>query len=307
MDPGPVLARVDRTEYPWTPKRVTVDGDGNKMAYLDEGSGPAVLMLHGNPTWSYLYRNVVKGLSDSARCVAPDHIGFGCSDKPRDPLYHTLERHIRNLTAFVREAGLDDVTLVCHDWGGPIGLGWAVRNPQRVKRVVLLNTWAMRPDGLVKIPWAFKAVRSPGVGEILIQKHNLIVEKGIPMGIVDKDKVTARLMEAYRAPFPFPDDRVGLLRFIRMVPARAGDEGYETFGEIEAGLRDLDVPVEAYWARRDFAFPKRIAHRFMELMPQGDAARITDVPDASHFLQEEAHETIVAAIRRGLDQDAKGA
>jgi pimeloyl-ACP methyl ester carboxylesterase len=130
----------------------------------------------------------------------------------------------------------------------------------------------------------------------------MMVERGIPMGIADKGLVTERLMEAYRAPFPFPDDRVGVLRFVRMVPTRSGDEGYETFGEIEAGLRSLDVPVRVMWARRDFAFPKRIAHRFMELMPQGDVSRITDVPHASHFLQEEAHEEIAATIREAMTE-----
>lgn len=296
MDPAPVLARVDREEYPWEPKRLIVDDAGHEMAYLDEGTGAPILMLHGNPTWSFLYRRVLKGLNGSTRAIVPDLIGFGCSDKPRDPGYYSLERHIRNLTHLVRELDLDDVTLVCHDWGGPVGLGWAVRNPAKVKRLVLLNTWAMRPEGVMPLPWAFKALRSPGVGEILVQKHNLMVEKGIPMDIADKGLVTERMMESYRAPVPFPDDRVGILRFMRMLPSRPGDESYEDLGEIEAGLGQLNVPTHIVWSGASGDWTKVSAMRFARLLPQGDEGSVRHIPHSGHFLPEEAHEEIVSVL-----------
>lgn len=300
MDPETVLRHVDRAEYPWTPKRMAVDQDGHEMAYLDEGKGKPVLFVHGNPTWSYEWRHLIKGLQKKHRCIAPDHIGFGCSDKPREPSYYDLERHIRNLSTLVRELDLKKVTVVVHDWGGPIGLGWAVRAMERVARVVILNTWAMRPDDLLELPWWYRMSRGPGVGEILYLKHNVLVEKGIPRLIHDKSKVTPALMDAYRAPFPFPDDRTGILRFTRMVPTRMGDESYEILGSIEAELPKLDVPVDIFWGRKDPAFGKKIAHRFCELLPQADAADIVDLHDASHYVTEDAGEVILEHLKKSL-------
>lgn len=296
MDPAQVLSRVDRAAYPWTPKQYAVDRNHHKMAYLDEGTGRPIVMVHGNPTWSYIWRDFVKGLSSHARCIVPDHIGFGCSDKPRDGTYHTLERHIRNLTALLRHLELDKVTLVLSDWGGPIGLGWATRNPEKVERLILMNTWGMRSDGLLKFPMSFRALRSPGMGEILIQKHNLWVERFLPLGIAKKERVTEGLMDAYRAPFPFPDDRAAILRFMRMVPIRGGDESYETMGEIEAGLEALDVPVDIFWGGKDSALTPRVAHYFADLLPQGDPDEVITLGDAAHFVQEDAHEAIVPRL-----------
>lgn len=300
MDPEQVLSRVDRGEYPWTPERHGVDRQHHKMAYLDEGDGPPVVLVHGNPTWSYTWRNFVKTLRPRTRCIAPDHIGFGCSDKPRDPTYHSLERHIRNLTSLLRHLELDKVTLVLADWGGPVGLGWATRNPEKVERLVLLNTWAMRSEGLLKFPLSFRLLRSPGVGEILIQKHNLWVERFIALGMAKRDRVTETLLEAYRAPFPFPDDRAAILRFMRMVPMRGGDESYETMGAIEAGLERLDVPVQLYWGARDQALTPRVAEYFADLLPQASREGIVTLPDVGHFVQEDAHEVIAPRLLGSL-------
>lgn len=302
MDPATVLDRIDRHEYPWDPKVHPVDEQGHSMAYVDTGTGEPIVLVHGNPTWSYLWRNVIKGLEKKHRCIAPDLIGFGCSDKPHDADYYSLDRHIRNLGALIRHLDLDKVTLVVQDWGGPIGLGWAVRNPDKVARLVILNTWGQRPDGLMGIPWWYRLARSPGMGEILYLKHNVMVEKGIPQLIADKDKVTPELMDAYRAPHPFPDDRVGILRFVRMVPCRVGDECYDELGEIEAGLETLDVPVGIVWARKDPAFRKAIAHDLATKLPRGDPDRIVDLPDANHFLQEDDPESIVRETLRVMKQ-----
>ena len=297
MDPEQVLSRIDRTEYPWTPKQHPVDRSGHRMAYLDEGDGPVVVFVHGNPTWSFVWRHFVAGLEGVARRIAPDHIGFGCSDKPRDPAYYTLERHIRNLSALLRHLDVQDVTLVCADWGGPVGLGWAVRNPERVSRLVLMNTWAMRSDGLLRFPLDFRMLRSPGFGEILVQKHNWWVERHLPDGVADRSRLTDAVMDAYRAPFPFPDDRVGVLRFMRMVPRRSGDEAYELFGEIEAGLERLDVPAHIFWGERDPGLPPRVADYFARLLPGAREADVVRLPGAGHVVQEDAHEEIVPRLR----------
>ncbi len=290
MDASVVLDHIDREEYPWEPQFLEVDERAHAMAYLDVGprDAPPILFVHGNPTWSYLWRHQVKAFEQTHRCVVPDLVGFGCSDKPRDRGYHSLERHIRNLCTLVRHLDLRDVTLVVHDWGGPIGLGWATREPERLGRIVLTNTSTFQAEVGHKLPFWYRMSRSAGIGEILYLKQNVMVESIIPKLLRVRDKKDrAKITAAYRAPVPFPDDRTAMLRFTRMVPERMGDESFEEIGEIDAGLADLDVPVYAIWARKDPAFRKAIAHRFMETLPRGTPAAIHDLPGAGHFLQED--------------------
>jgi cis-3-alkyl-4-acyloxetan-2-one decarboxylase len=267
------------------------------MSYIDEGDGEAVVFLHGNPTWSFLWRNVITDLASEARCIAVDHVGFGASDKPRTPEYHTLERHILNLTALLRHLALERVTLVCHDWGGPIGLGWAIRNPERVAGLVLTATWGMRPEGLYRLPAWYRLLRSPGLGEIMVQKHNLAVERLLRFAYADPRHVQDATMKAYQAPFPFPDDRVAVLRFARMVPLRAGDESYEELGQIEAGLSKLDAPTRLVWGERDHLYPDAIAKRLVKLLPRATADSLTVAPRTGHLVPEEAPGEILRAIR----------
>jgi cis-3-alkyl-4-acyloxetan-2-one decarboxylase len=294
----PVLRNVPRANYPWTPKRHVVDDIGSRMAYLEEGdphSDQAIVLLHGNPTWSFLWRAVIRELAPQHRIIAPDHIGFGVSDKPRDPSYHTLERHIRNLTALLRHLGPEKVTLVAHDWGGPIGLGWAIRNTQLLKGLVLTNTWAMRPDKAFHIPAWYRLLRSPGMGEIMIQKHNVAVDRLLRFAYADSLHARNEILDAYRAPFPFPDDRVAILRLARLVPMRPGDESYEELGQIEAGLAKLQVPTRIVWGAHDHVYPQAVATRLAQLLPNAQPPRI--IPDTGHLLPEEAPGEIVEAIR----------
>lgn len=296
----PVLRNVPRANYPWRPKRFTVDEAGNRIAYLDEGDPDdpqPVLLLHGNPTWSFLWRAVIRALVPERRVIAVDHVGFGTSDKPRDPAYHTLDRHIRNLGSLARHLGLANVHLVAHDWGGPIGLGWAVRHPQLLAGLVLTNTWAMRPDSIFHLPAWYRMLRSPGMGEIMIQKHNFAVDRLLRFAYADPNRVRQEIMDAYRAPFPFPDDRIAVLRFARMAPVRPGDESYEELGQIEAGLSKLDVPTRLIWGAQDRLYPRAVGGRLAELLPRAAPEDPTIVPNTGHLLPEEAPGELVEAIR----------
>ncbi len=300
MRGDPVLRNVPRANYPWTPKRFAVDEIGNRMSYLDEGdpgNDEAVVLLHGNPTWSFLWRAVIRELIPSMRVIAVDHIGFGTSDKPRDPSYHSLERHIRNITALIRHLGLQKVHLVVHDWGGPIGLGWAVREPERLAGLVLTNTWAMQPNNTFRLPAWYRLLRSPGMGEIMIQKHNVAVDRLLRFAYADLHHVRPEILDAYRAPFPFPDDRIAILRFARMVPVRAGDESFDGLGEIEAGLGGLDVPTHLVWGERDHVYPRAIGERLAKLLPRAPPQGPTVVPQTGHLVPEEAPGEIVKAIQ----------
>lgn len=303
-----VLRQVPRAHYPWTPVHHPVDGDGHRMSYLDEGKptgseknkGEAIVLLHGNPTWSFLWRAVIRELPITTRVIAVDHIGFGASDKPHDPSYHSLERHILNLTALLRHLELDRVHLVAHDWGGPIGLGWATRNRDRLASLVLTNTWAMRPDAGFHLPAWYRLLRSPGMGEIMIQKHNVAVDRLLRFAYADTKRVREPIMDGYRAPFPFPDDRTAMLRFARMVPLRPGDESYEELGEIEAKLGTLDVPTELVWGSWDHVYPRAVGRRLAKLLPNASPTAPTVVPRTGHLLPEEAPGEIIKALRNTM-------
>jgi len=153
---------ADLAEYPFQPCRLEIEG--HSLAYLDEGQGPAVVMVHGNPSWSYLYRNLVSGLRDRYRCIVPDHLGCGFSDKPTDYPYR-LKNHVDNLERLLEALGVERCILVVHDWGGAIGMGWAGRHPERVAGVVVLNTAAFRSP---RLPLRIAICRWPVLGSLLI-------------------------------------------------------------------------------------------------------------------------------------------
>ena len=157
------------------------DTGGRRMHYVDEGAGPAVVMLHGNPTWSFYYRELITALRDSYRVIAPDHIGCGLSDKPQDYPY-TLATHIENLERLLDHLGLDDITLAMHDWGGAIGCGFAVRHPQRVGRLIVLNTAAF----LGRTPWRIRMCRLPVLGPLLVRGLNGFARTATLMACKDR-------------------------------------------------------------------------------------------------------------------------
>lgn len=207
-------------QFPWASKFVSV-GPGLRQAYVDEGPRDAkatFLLLHGNPTWGFLYRKFIPRLSRRFRVIVPDHVGFGRSDKPSDPKYYTLERHIQNLEIVLRAAKARHVVPVVHDWGGPIGAGWATRHPDEVAGFVVLNTWTfVTAPGGVKLPWVFKILVLGKGGWRRATRGNIFTEIFVIRG--GSAKRAKEVQAGYRAPHPTPEDRVGIARFPPTHPA----------------------------------------------------------------------------------------
>ncbi len=285
--------------FPWRSRTVEV-GPGIKQAYVDEGPRAApvtFLLCHGNLTWGYLYRRFIKRLSPRYRTIAIDHVGFGRSDKPRDPTYYSLERHIANLETLMESTGATRVVPVVQDWGGPIGMGWATRHPNRVAGAVILNTWAFVKDPPMKLPWIFKFLVMRRGGWRRVVERNFFVE-----GLLARRGTRRRLpeaeLQAYRAPFPTPDDRIGVARFPLLIPetAKPQHESWKTMEAIEDALPRLsDQPALICWADGDIAFRGAHRDRWARLFQDLDGPHMVH---AKHFLQEDVPEEILGHMER---------
>ncbi len=280
---------VDTQEYPFTSH--WMERSGTRLHYVDEGRGTPVLLLHGNPTWSYLYRNIIKGLAGEARLVAPDYPGFGFSGHPPDYGY-TPPEHAQWMTALIDHLALKRIVLVCQDWGGPIGLSIATQRPQDFSGLVIMNTWCWPPTLDASL---FSLIMgSRGLGRWLNIRQNFFARKVIPWGIYHKEKLTPTLLRAYTDPFPTEDSRVGAWVFPREIRRSA-----DWLADIQASLPGLqEKPAVLVWAMKDPAFGKRfILNRWRRLLPQ---AEVEELSDASHYLQEDRPDRITAGIRRVL-------
>lgn len=276
--------------FPYEPR--FVDAREIRLHYVDEGppDAPPLLFVHGNPTWSYLWRRPIAELSARGhRCVAFDHMGFGRSDKPPQLSAYSLERHIENAIALIDALNLSEVTLVGHDWGGPIGLGAMLERRDRLRAMVLMNTWAWELPSF--LPPFLREFRTEGLGEILALGGNLFVES-IPGGMRRRDADPV-MMEAYRAPFPDYWSRAGTLAFQREIPLTERDRSAPLMGSIHERLPDLSLPVLLVWGMRDPVFQPVFLEQWRELFPE---AETVELDDASHFLVEDNPDAVTAAI-----------
>jgi haloalkane dehalogenase len=287
-----MTAADDTTRPPWLPQDLYpfeshyADIDGARIHYIDEGSGPPLLLLHGNPTWSFLYRELIKGLRDRFRCIAPDHPGFGLSRAAAGYGYTPAE-HAKVLEQLVTQLDLNGVTMMVQDWGGPIGFAVATRQPDRFAAFVIGNTWAWpKSDPGTQL---FSRLLGGPVGGYLILRRNFFVEKIIP-GNVKRKKLSQAVMEAYRGPFPTPESRRPLHVFPREIL-----RSRPFLAEIERGLPALaDRPALLAWPTKDIAFRDPERRRWEEIFPNH---RTVVLEGAGHYIQEDAPEEIVAAIR----------
>jgi cis-3-alkyl-4-acyloxetan-2-one decarboxylase len=276
--------------FPYDPH--FVDAGEIRLHYVDEGppDAPPLLFVHGNPTWSYLWRRPIAELSARGhRCVAFDHMGFGRSDKPPQLSAYSLERHIENALALIDALDLSDVTLVGHDWGGPIGLGALLERRDRLRAMVLMNTWAWELPSF--LPPFLREFRTEGLGEILALGGNLFVES-IPGGMRRRD-ADPLMMEAYRAPFPDYWSRAGTLAFQREIPLTERDRSAPLMASIHERLPQLSVPALFVWGMRDPVFQPVFLEQWRELFPK---AQTVELDDASHFLVEDSPDAVTAAI-----------
>ncbi len=270
-------------QYPFTPKSVTVDG-GYRMSCLDEGSGPAVVMVHGNPSWSYLYRNLVAQLKSSHRCIVPDHLGCGLSDKPQQYPYR-LQNHIDNLTALLDQLQVDKCVLVVHDWGGAIGMGWAGRHPQRIAGLVVLNTAAFRSQ---KIPFRIAVCRWPFLGALLVRGFNGFARAAIYMAVAGK--MRRDVAGGFLAPYNAWANRIAIHRFVQDIPLNKRHPSYETLVQVEDSLSRLqDKPMLICWGARDFCFNDHFYDEWSNRFPGAFGYRFDH---AGHYVLEDALDEI---------------
>ncbi len=275
-------------------------GDGIRQAVVDEGPRDApvtFLPLHGNPTWGFLYRRFITHLAGRGhRVVLPDHVGFGRSDKPRDPGYYTLERHVNNLEATLEVLEVRNVVPIMQDWGGPIGMGWATRHPDRIAGVVVLNTWAFVRDPPMKLPWIFRFLVLGRGGWRRSTQKNFFTESFLAR-IGTRRRLSEAELDAYRAPHPTPEDRIGIARFPQLIPQTRDrtHESWEAMARIEDDLPKLaDKPALIVWALGDVGFRKPHMERWRRVFPR--AGPPVQLPEAKHYLQEDAPEEILGAI-----------
>ncbi|MBV9310817.1 MAG: alpha/beta fold hydrolase [Solirubrobacterales bacterium] len=274
---------LSRELYPFESRRIELDGCSVHFVY--EGSGPPLLLLHGNPTWSFLYRDLIKGLQDQFRCVAPDYPGFGLS--AAHPGYDfTPAAHAKVIEQLVLELDLRDVTLMVQDWGGPIGLALATRHPDRFSAFVIGNTWAWpKRDPGTQV---FSRTLGGPIGRYLILQRNLFVERIIP-GNVKRRKLDPQVMDAYRGPFPTPQSRVPMHVFPHEILASR-----RFLAEIERELPTLsERQALLLWPTKDPAFRTRERKRWEKLFPNH---RTVMLEGAGHYIQEDASEEIIDAI-----------
>ena len=281
--------------YPFTSHAMELDS--YKYHFIDEGQGETLLMLHGNPTWSFYYRNLVLGLKQSYRCVAPDHMGMGKSDKPQNYNY-TLSQHIDNLEALVDKLSLSDITLLVHDWGGAIGMGFAVRHPQKIKRLVLFNTAAFLSE---KIPVRLKLCRVPGFADIAIRCFNAFALAAVGMACKNKERMTDEVRAGYLAPYNNFANRIGTLRFVQDIPMSSDALSYSVVKNIEENLEQFkSLPVMIAWGAKDFVFNDHFLKKWQGIFPEAEVHR---VQDAGHYVVEDAYERIIPWIQEFLQKN----
>jgi pimeloyl-ACP methyl ester carboxylesterase len=280
---------IDRDAYPFrTAKFRTDDGD---MSFVDEGSGAPVLFVHGTPSWSFEWRHAIAAISKRARCIAPDHLGFGLSDKPFTAPYRP-EDHARRLAALVRHLDLRDITLVVHDFGGPIGLGLFTEEAERIARVMVVNTWAW-PHGTDPRVRRLSGIVRSWLGRLLYQRFNASPRWLLPASFADRRRLTPEIHRQYLAPFS--------ARGSRMAPWVLGCElaGSDPFYARVWAQREriAERPLSIVWGADDPAFGASYLARWTEAFPH---ASVTTLPGVGHFPQEEAPEALSSAIERLL-------
>jgi cis-3-alkyl-4-acyloxetan-2-one decarboxylase len=256
--------------------------DGQRYHYFDEGSGEPLLLVHGNPTWSFYWRRLIAAFRDQFRVISVDHIGCGLSDKPQDYPYR-LRQHIANLNTLVHSLNLQNITLVAHDWGGAIGIGAALQAPQRYARFVVSNTAAFRS---LHIPWRIRMCHTPLLGTLTIRGANAFLNAALRMALEHPEKMTEAERAGYAAPYDSWKNRVAINRFVKDIPLTPRHASYETLVEIEQGLPSLaDRPWLLLWGIRDWCFHPWYLSRFLDFLPH---AEVRKLEEAGHWINEDA-------------------
>ncbi len=271
---------------------------GLRQHYLDEGTGDPIIMLHGNPSWSYYYRHLIQRLRPSYRCIVPDHIGMGLSDKPSPDRYgYHLAQRVDDLDALLQHLGNPaKLTLVLHDWGGMIGMALACRYPERIKRLVILNTAAFPNPKGSHLPWALRFGRDSSLGSWLILKHNAFARGAARFGVTRP--MSPEVRAAYLAPYDTPEHRIATLRFVQDIPLSPADLGFDLVQSTGFQLSQFaDRPALICWGLGDFVFDRHFLRVWEQQLPH---AQSHEFADAGHYVLEDAQERIGPLVQNFL-------
>ncbi|HWA12092.1 MAG TPA: alpha/beta fold hydrolase [Burkholderiales bacterium] len=290
-----------QAQWPYAPRYARVNGW--RMHYVDEGAGEPVVLLHGNPTWGFLYRDVIPPLLQAGyRVVVPDMIGFGLSEKPVNEHAHSLDMHAANLAGLMKHLALRNITLVCHDWGGPTGLSYAMSHLAAVRALVIMSTWAWpAPPAEFHtrlFPW--RTMHAPLIGPYLLGRHAALAGRGVYLSVVDREKFRQRAQGAYEAVLPDTQSRLLTWTWPRWIPLDDRARAIERFRWLEQELSRCTLPALILWGREDEVFDHgTFAARFKALLPHADGPHLVT---GRHFLQEDSGPQIAAHVIRFLSE-----
>lgn len=290
-------ARDDwRSLYPFEPHWFWIGG--HRYHYLDEGTGPALVLVHGNPTWSFFWRKMVLALRGQYRLIVPDHIGCGLSDKPDNRSYgYRLANRVDDLVRLVDELDLKEATLIAHDWGGAIGMGAAAARPERFKRFVLSNTAAYLST---RCPWRIRLCHIPVLGRLGIQGLDLFTRSAVRLAVERPERMTPDVRAGYFAPYDSWANREAVYRFVMDIPLRPSHPSHATLAGIEASLPKFrDAPMSLIWGMKDWCFGSPFLDRFIEFFPKAEVHRLTD---SGHYVMEDAPEEVIPLVEDFLER-----
>ena len=258
-------------------------------------------MVHGNPSWSFYYRNLVLALRDRYRCIVPDHIGCGLSEKPGDDRYeYTLSRRVDDLEQLLDTIGItENITLVVHDWGGMIGMAYAVRHPERIARLVILNTAAFHLPNSKPFPLSLIICRDTVLGTLLVRGCNAFSVGASRVGC-KRNPMNTELRNLYQLPYDSWCNRIATLRFVQDIPLSPGDRGYDLVSSTAAGIGQFShLPMLICWGELDFVFDRHFLNEWRERFPD---AEVNSYPDCGHYILEDAKDEVVPMISEFLDR-----
>ena len=285
-------------DYPAESSRF-VSINSKRMHYLEGGLGKpeTIVMIHGNPSWSFYYRHLFNALVENYHCIVPDHIGMGLSDKPGDDYSFTLQQRVDDLDALLSNLNVDDkLTLIIHDWGGMIGLAYATRYPDKIKRLVISNTAGFHIPECKQVPWQLKLSRTPLIGSLLIQGLNAFC-RGAVMQCVTRKPMSNDIKNAYLAPYDSWAHRLSVLRFVEDIPLDKGHVSYETVNNVDKNLQQfINLPVLICWGLNDFVFDTDFLDEWKRRFPDAEHHEY----DAGHYLLEDAADDVIPVIQNFL-------
>ncbi len=288
-----------KEEYPFESNYFST-GSGHKIHYVDEGEGTPLVMVHGNPTWSFKYRDMIKHFKKDHRCIAIDHMGCGLSDKPSNEDFHyTLKNHIDNLETLLESLDLNEkINIAVHDWGGAIGMGYATRYPEKINKIIVFNTAAFRLPNCCPFPWPIWMFRHTKIGPWLNRRFNAF--SLIASFTCSIKGMSSKIRKGFRAPYDSFENRVATTEFVLDIPLVPEDRSYDELISIENKLEKLqNIPLILCFGRRDFCFNRNFYNEWLEFFPNA----LKHTFNAGHYLLEDAKEEIFPILESFLKEN----